>query len=371
MYSREDVELALEGLAEGMSVREVSEMVGCRGSTVRDWAAGRLPRSCTGAPPRGRVAPLPGEGGEGAVTDDERAAYEAAMTENQLLRVVLDDLKGEGCAPRSISNRRKAEFGERLRRETGLPLREITAFLRISKSSYEYQRARLGEDRDAALRAPSARPSRRAAAATATGASTPCCACAARESPRSSEPCQYNGQRNRRFLCGQHGFRIGLEGTLEAVEELLHGLCRHAVPDGLVRAEAVVIRLDELDRPALRRGCIRRALVAVPLVPGRPEERLRDRIVVAAAGAAHGEPHVVRCRPGGEPGARVLASAVAVEHGPSCDTAARTGHLGGCDHEACPHVFPYAPADDHARAWVHDHGRVDEAARGPEIGYVA
>ena len=55
------------------------------------------------------------------------------------------------------------------------------------------------------------------------------------------EPCQYNGQRNRRFLCGQHGFRIGLGGTLEAVEELLHGLCRHAVPDGLVRAEAVVI----------------------------------------------------------------------------------------------------------------------------------
>ena len=154
MYSREDVELALEGLAEGMSVREVSEMVGCRGSTVRDWAAGRLPRSCTGAPPRGRMAPLPGEGGEGAVTDDERAAYEAAMTENQLLRAVLDDLKGEGCAPRSISNRRKAEFGERLRRETGLPLREITAFLRISKSSYEYQRARLGEDRDAALRGP-------------------------------------------------------------------------------------------------------------------------------------------------------------------------------------------------------------------------
>jgi transposase len=52
MYSREDVELALEGLAEGMSVREVSEMVGCRESTVRGWAAGRLPRSCTGAPPR-------------------------------------------------------------------------------------------------------------------------------------------------------------------------------------------------------------------------------------------------------------------------------------------------------------------------------
>ena len=58
-----------------MGVREVSEMVGCRASIVRGWAAGRLPCSCTGAPPRGRMAPLPGEGGEGAVTDGERAAY--------------------------------------------------------------------------------------------------------------------------------------------------------------------------------------------------------------------------------------------------------------------------------------------------------
>ena len=69
------------------------------------------------------MAPLPGEGREGAVTDEERAAYEAAMTENQLLRAVLDDLKGEGCAPASMSNRRKTGLGERLRRETGLPLR--------------------------------------------------------------------------------------------------------------------------------------------------------------------------------------------------------------------------------------------------------
>jgi hypothetical protein len=71
----------LEGLAEGMGAREASEMVGCRGPTVRGWAAGRLPRSCAGAPPRGRIAPLPGEGGEGAVTDEERAAHEAAMTD--------------------------------------------------------------------------------------------------------------------------------------------------------------------------------------------------------------------------------------------------------------------------------------------------
>ena len=87
------------------------------------------------------------------MNDAERAAYEAAMTENQLLRAVLDDLKGGGSHPGSMSNRRKCELGERLRAETGLPLREITAFLRISRSSHGYHRARLGRDKYAALRA--------------------------------------------------------------------------------------------------------------------------------------------------------------------------------------------------------------------------
>ena len=39
-----------------------------------------------------------------------------------------------------------------MRAATGLPLREVTAFLRISRSSYEYHRARLGRDKYAALR---------------------------------------------------------------------------------------------------------------------------------------------------------------------------------------------------------------------------
>ena len=72
--------------------------------------------------------------------------------ENLLLRAVLADLKAAGWDPASISNRRKCELGERLRRESALPLRSITAILRISKSSYEYWRPRVlaGEpDRDA------------------------------------------------------------------------------------------------------------------------------------------------------------------------------------------------------------------------------
>lgn len=151
MHSREVVEAALRALAEGMTQKQVARLVGCGASTVEDWAAGRLPRSFR-EPARGSIVAGP-RGREGRLDASERAAYEAAMTENMLLRAVLDDLKAGGSHPLSISNRRKCELGERLRAATGLPLREITAFLRISRSSYEYHRARLGRDKYAGLRA--------------------------------------------------------------------------------------------------------------------------------------------------------------------------------------------------------------------------
>ena len=152
MHSREDVELALMALEEGWTRAAAGALVGASGPTVSRWAAGRIPHERRGAGPgRGRMAPR-GVREEGPVNESERAAYEAAMTENMLLRAVLDDLKGEGSHPGSMSNRRKCELGERLRAATGLPLREITAFLRISRSSYEYHRARLGRDKYAALR---------------------------------------------------------------------------------------------------------------------------------------------------------------------------------------------------------------------------
>ena len=75
------------------------------------------------------------------------------QVENLLLRAVLADLKAGGWDPASISNRSKCELGERLRAATGQPLRSITRFLGMSKSSYEYHRARLGRDRDADIRA--------------------------------------------------------------------------------------------------------------------------------------------------------------------------------------------------------------------------
>lgn len=171
MYGRDDVELALYALEEGMGAREAAELVGCGVTAVREWSRGRLPHSVTGCASLrgGRARTGAGRTEEAAMARSDEAEdrcaglYDAPATgplsglspdqvENRLLRAVLDDLKEEGSRPGSMSNRRKCELGERLRAATGLPLREITAFLRISKSSYEYHRARLGRDRDAALR---------------------------------------------------------------------------------------------------------------------------------------------------------------------------------------------------------------------------
>ena len=152
MHDEETIALALLAIEEGMSTRQAAEFCGASRESVRCWAKGMLPHRRRGAAgrsspksPRRPAKMAPPEEEVVPVNDDERAAYEAAILENQLLRAVLADLKAGGWDPASISNRRKTELGERLREATGLPLREITAFLRISKSSYEYHRSRLGD----------------------------------------------------------------------------------------------------------------------------------------------------------------------------------------------------------------------------------
>jgi transposase len=163
MYGREQVELFLMGLEEGMSALEAGRLAGVGASTACNWARGRLPHSYTGAPrARGRMGGAATEGkarrmdeGHGLYDPPERGPLSGLtpdQIENLLLRAVLADLKAEGWDLASISNRSKCELGERLRRRTGLPLRSITGFLRISKSSYEYHRARLGRDKYADLR---------------------------------------------------------------------------------------------------------------------------------------------------------------------------------------------------------------------------
>ena len=48
MYSRDDVELALCALEEGMGARGAAELVGCGVTAGREWSRGHLPHSVAG-----------------------------------------------------------------------------------------------------------------------------------------------------------------------------------------------------------------------------------------------------------------------------------------------------------------------------------
>ena len=123
--------------------------------------------------------------------------------------------------------------------------------------------------------------------------------------------------KNPRGLCrSQHLPRLR-QRALEALEELVHHVGRHPVADCRVGAPAVAAGLYEADHGEprlLARG--RRAVVVHLVLEGR-EEGLCHRVVVAAAGAAAREPHVVFPGPRRQQPRGVLAAAVAVEDGPS------------------------------------------------------
>ena len=156
MYSREKVELFLLATEDGMGPTAAAEFAGVTVSAAKKWATGHLPRSYTGGgcrivarKPRRKEASLgPDKSIYAPPATGPLAGLNEDQIENLLLRAVLADLKAEGWDPASISNRSKCELGERLRRATALPLRSITGFLRISKSSYEYWRPRVAAPRD-------------------------------------------------------------------------------------------------------------------------------------------------------------------------------------------------------------------------------
>ena len=163
MYSREKVELFLLATEEGMGPTAAAKFAGVTVGAAKKWATGHLPHSYTGArcrigarkPPRKEASLGPDKSIYAPPATGPLSGLNEDQIENLLLRAVLADLKAEGWDPASISNRSKCELGERLRRATALPLRSITGFLRISKSSYEYWRPRVAEprDRDADIRA--------------------------------------------------------------------------------------------------------------------------------------------------------------------------------------------------------------------------
>ena len=162
MYSKEEVELFLLAIDEGMRVSDAADFAGVKRRAAKSWAAGNLPHSYTGKPrrmsatekARRKAKPMPTKGIYDPPKSGPLAGLNPHQIENLLLRAVLADLKAGGWDPASISNRSKCELGERLRRATALPLRSITGFLRISKSSYEYWRPRVAvpRDRDADIR---------------------------------------------------------------------------------------------------------------------------------------------------------------------------------------------------------------------------
>ena len=161
MYSREKVELFLLATEDGMGPTAAAKFAGVTVGAAKKWATGHLPHSYTGArcrigarKPRRKEASLgPDKSIYAPPATGPLAGLNEDQIENLLLRAVLADLKAEGWDPASISNRSKCELGERLRRATALPLRSITGFLRISKSSYEYCRAKLrAKDKHAQLR---------------------------------------------------------------------------------------------------------------------------------------------------------------------------------------------------------------------------
>lgn len=123
---------AMEMARGGASCREIAEALGIGSpDVVRYWLKG-------GGTKEARMGGL-----------EERIRQ--LELENDILRGAVDLLKAGSLG--SMSNMEKTVLIDKLRLESDRPLRELTDSLRISKSSYEYCRAKLrAKDRHAQLR---------------------------------------------------------------------------------------------------------------------------------------------------------------------------------------------------------------------------
>ena len=144
--------------AEGASVRRISEELALPSRmTVWRWVSGRHDGPGAKSPARkGGAMELPRVEGEGpdypdVDPEDKDELIRRLRLENDILRGMQEVLKSPalGCS----TNREKALLIDWLRANTDHTLRELTDSLRISKSSYEYQRrAMAAGDRYAWLR---------------------------------------------------------------------------------------------------------------------------------------------------------------------------------------------------------------------------
>ena len=148
-YKDEIRERARELHERGLSIREIErELAGPSRMAVWRWVAGAHdgPGARVKPAKRRRRMDLPEVVGDGPIypdidPEDKDAIIDRLLLENAILRGTQEVLKGRalGCS----TNREKSELIEWLRADTGRPLRELTASLRISKSSYEYWHRRL------------------------------------------------------------------------------------------------------------------------------------------------------------------------------------------------------------------------------------
>ena len=138
---------AMEMARGGASCREIAEALGIGSpDVVRYWLKGGGTKEAR----MGGRARTP-EGDEPAYAGFEGGLEERIRQlelENDILRGAVDLLKAGSLG--SMSNMEKTVLIDKLRLESDRPLRELTDSLRISKSSYEYCRAK---DRHAQLRA--------------------------------------------------------------------------------------------------------------------------------------------------------------------------------------------------------------------------
>ena len=142
---------AMEMARGGASCREIAEALGIGSpDVVRCWMKGGGTKE---ARMSGRSRKP--EGDEPAYAGFEGSPEERIRQlelENDILRGAIDLLKAGSLD--AMSNMEKAVLIDKLRLETDRPLKEPTGSLRISKSSYEYCRAKLrAKDRHAQLRA--------------------------------------------------------------------------------------------------------------------------------------------------------------------------------------------------------------------------
>ncbi|NLQ13472.1 hypothetical protein HGI81_06385 [Olsenella sp. KGMB02461] len=130
-------QLFVMAMQEGLSIEKASRIADISTTLATTWAYGGIPgleSSFELRKPRALkkrkqpmvkdlYAPPPSGPFKG---------YSSVEIENALLRAVLADLKAEGLGLDSISNKRKYELGERLKKGSGLRRSEIMRFLKIS-----------------------------------------------------------------------------------------------------------------------------------------------------------------------------------------------------------------------------------------------